>query len=59
MTSLYHVFERLIFAISRHYRRLILPLAGTDNRVSKLVVGVRSMRPPFQVRQDSEVMLMS
>lgn len=58
-TPLYHEIEQLIFGISRHYRRLILPLAGTDNRVSKLVVGVRSIRPPFQVRQNSEVMLMN
>jgi hypothetical protein len=34
-------------------------LADTDNRVSKLVVGVRSVRPPFQVKQNAEIMLMN
>jgi hypothetical protein len=58
-TPLYHEIEQLIFGISRHYRRLILPLADTDNRVNKLVVGVRSVRPPFQVKQNAEIMLMN
>ena len=58
-TPVYHEIEQLIFVISRHYRRLILPLAGPDNRVTKLIVGVRSIRPPFQVRQSSEAILMN
>lgn len=53
----YHEIEQLIFGISRHYRRLILPLSDTDNRVNKLLVGVRSVRPPFEVKQNSEMAL--
>lgn len=55
----YHEIEQLIFGISRHYRRIILPLADTDSRVTKLLVGVRSIRPPYEVAPSSEVMLMN
>jgi hypothetical protein len=53
----YHEIEQLIFGISRHYRRLILPLTDTDKRVTKLLVGVRSIRPPFQVTRDPAAVL--
>ncbi len=53
----YHEIEQLIFGISRHYRRLILPLSDTENRVNKLLVGVRSVRPPFEVKQNAEMAL--
>ena len=55
----YHEIEQLIFGISRHYRRLILPLTDTENRVTKLIVGVRAIRPAVQIAASQEKPLMN
>ncbi|MDH3702866.1 MAG: hypothetical protein OEU46_16295 [Alphaproteobacteria bacterium] len=55
----YHEIEQLIFGISRHYRRLILPLTDAENRVTKLIVGVRPIRPAVQIAASQENSLMN
>lgn len=55
----YHEIEQMIFGLSRHYRRLILPLADTRRKITKLVVAVRSIRPPVQLAPVPEKILMN
>ena len=50
-TPVYHEIEQVLYGISRHYRRLILPMVDTKDRVTGLLVGVRSVRPPYEIEQ--------
>jgi len=47
----YHEIEQVLFGISRHYRRIILPMAGEGDRVTGLLIGVRSVRPAHEIMQ--------
>jgi len=47
----YHEIEQVLFGISRHYRRIILPMADTKGQVIGLLVGVRSVRPAYEIEQ--------
>lgn len=50
-TPVYHEIEQVLFGISRHYRRLILPMIDVTDEVTGLLVGVRSVRPPYEIEQ--------
>lgn len=50
-TPVYHEIEQVLFGISRHYRRLILPMIDLNDQVEGLLVGVRSVRPPYEIEQ--------
>lgn len=47
----YHEIEQVLFGISRHYRRIILPMVDAKDQVAGLLVGVRSVRPTYQIEQ--------